>query len=359
MKHLILILSTIFASFSFAQSTLSIFNNGGQQFYVILNGIKQNSVPQTNVTVSGIQNGPYSVKLIFADGKTGDIDKNFLIDEPSLITTRVVFKKGKGKLQLIGMEPSSGSQAPAQNAVVYRPTDQTVYSDAPAPAPVVNTPNTSVNMSGNNGSVGQTVTTNQSINTNNSNTGQPGNVGINMNVNIQDPTLNNGQGGMNISVNMSGTGNQTQQSSSTIQTSETTVVTSTNMTNGAGGSQSAAVKPTQTPPSSANTNNQSVSSVKCQNILADEKKLISDLKKLNFEADRKEQLEKDMVAHCMTAAQACELISIFTFESDRLDLAKYFYVRTIDKEVALSKFMDLFTFDSNKVEFREFSRTVK
>ena len=34
-----------------------------------MNGIKQNSVAQTNVVVSSIKNGGYSVKLIFEDGK--------------------------------------------------------------------------------------------------------------------------------------------------------------------------------------------------------------------------------------------------------------------------------------------------
>ncbi|MFN5678840.1 MAG: hypothetical protein ACK46P_00860, partial [Flavobacteriia bacterium] len=110
-----------------AQSNLSIFNNNGQQFYVVLNGIRQNSKPETNVQVSQIKNGSYAVKVIFADGKTPDIDKNFMIDAPYDITARIVFKKGKGKLQLMGQEPTHGV---IQEAVVYRPTDAAVYSDA-------------------------------------------------------------------------------------------------------------------------------------------------------------------------------------------------------------------------------------
>ncbi|MFN4878541.1 MAG: hypothetical protein ACK5H3_00690, partial [Flavobacteriia bacterium] len=110
-----------------AQSNLSIFNNNGQQFYVVLNGIRQNSKPETNVQVSQIKNGSYAVKVIFADGKTPDIDKNFMIDAPYDITARIVFKKGKGRLQLMGQEPTHGV---IQEAVVYRPTDAAVYSDA-------------------------------------------------------------------------------------------------------------------------------------------------------------------------------------------------------------------------------------
>jgi hypothetical protein len=129
LKNIPLLLFTLLLHTAYSQSNLTIFNNNGQPFYVILNGIRQNTVAQTNVSVTGIKDGSYSVKLIFADGKTSDIDKNFFIDAPSDITTRVIFKKGKGKLQLIGIVPTKGSlQDPA--AVAYRPTDVSVYTDA-------------------------------------------------------------------------------------------------------------------------------------------------------------------------------------------------------------------------------------
>jgi len=108
-----------------AQSNLTVFNNGGQKFYLIMNGIKQNSVAQTNVVVSGIKNGGYSVKLIFEDGKTKDIDKNFFLDTPQDVTTRVVFKKGVGKLQLVSMEPVAGTVA--AGSVTYRPDNTAVF----------------------------------------------------------------------------------------------------------------------------------------------------------------------------------------------------------------------------------------
>ena len=169
---------------SFSQSNLTIFNNGGQQFYVILNGIKQNSVPMTNVSVGGIKNGSYSVKMIFADGKTADIDKNFFIDAPSDITTRVIFKKGKGKLQLIGMEPTIGANT-AQGVITYRPDNTAIYSDA------VTT---------------QTVTTQQTTTTTNSGTtnGSNGNVAIIQSGNAQSGSTQNGSVNMNGTINTNG-----------------------------------------------------------------------------------------------------------------------------------------------------------
>ena len=73
MKNIFLLILVASSFATFSQSNFTVFNNGGQSFYVILNGIKQNSLPQTNVVVGGLKNSAYAVKLIFADGKTADI----------------------------------------------------------------------------------------------------------------------------------------------------------------------------------------------------------------------------------------------------------------------------------------------
>ena len=57
MIHLLSALSIVLFSVAFGQSNITVFNNGGQQFYVILNGVKQNFQPMTNVVVSGLKNG--------------------------------------------------------------------------------------------------------------------------------------------------------------------------------------------------------------------------------------------------------------------------------------------------------------
>ncbi len=105
-----LFLSIIFfACVGFSQNcSFTIFNNSGQQFFVIMNGIKQNSIPQTNVKVSGMSLGAYSVKVIFADGKTGDLDKNVYFTEGGDHLARILIKGKKRKLQYFGV--SDGSQ---------------------------------------------------------------------------------------------------------------------------------------------------------------------------------------------------------------------------------------------------------
>ena len=411
---------------SFGQSTLTIFNNGGQQFYVILNGIKQNSAPQTNVSVSGINNGSYSVKLIFADGKTRDIDKNFMLDEPSFVTTRVIFKKGKGKLQMIGMEPANGQNGTGTN-IIYRPNNSAVYSDAVVtqtvttntqqttiPANTQQNGTTTINTSGSgqnqssgtttintqtttsdptmqNGNVGINMnvngTTNQNsqsgtttINTQtttNDPTMQNGNMGINMNVNVTDPTMNNGQGGVNMSINMSGTGvgtNTTINETQTVnQTTTTTVTTNGTQTTTSGGTQTITTNTNMngqstntnvntTPNTSVNSSsNEVVSSatsqnfVSCQKIMGDVNVYLKDLEEFDFEDDKMDLTKKDFVGTCMTASQAYKLVEIYAFEENRLEIAKYLYPRIIDKDNAKT-IIPFFTFDSTKLEFREFIR---
>lgn len=398
MKKITTLLFLFVCLISFGQSTLTIFNNGGQQFYVILNGIKQNSTPQTNVSVSGINNGSYSVKLIFADGKTGDIDKNFMLDEPSFVTTRVIFKKGKGKLQLIGMEPANGQNGTGTN-IIYRPNNSAVYSDAvvtqtvttntqqtTTPANTQQNGNVTINTSGNGqqtstttnaGSgqsqqVGGTTTINtQQTTTTTDPTMQNGNVGINMNVNVTDPTMNNGQDGVNMSINMSGTGvgtNTTVNETQTVnQTTTTTVTTNGTQTTTSGGTQTISTNTnlngqnTNTNTNVNNGSNQVVSSatsqnfVSCQKIMGDVNVYLKDLEQFNFEEDKMDLTKKDFVGTCMTASQAYKLVEIYTFEANRLEIAKYLYPRIIDKDNAKT-IIPLFTFDATKLEFREFIR---
>lgn len=370
MKFILTLSQLILFSVVFSQSTITVFNNGGQQFYVILNGIKQNSLPQTNVAVSGITNGSYSMKLIFSDGKTMDIDKNFFIEEPSYITTRVVFKKGKGKLQLIGIEPASGQQT--ENNVAYRPNNSAIFSDAVVMTTESITTNASVTQSGQNNSnenaqinqsstigngnssenvnfnmnvnaSGQnnensaSETVNMSININGSENGE--NMGMNMSINVTENGTTSGSENIDMNLNMSGTGIQNQQ---TTQTTQTTI-NQTNVVSGNGQGQVI----------QQNSNQTNNSVITCSDILGDSKSYVVELNEFTFDEDKKELVIKDFKGKCLTASQAYEIIEVFTFEADRLELSKYMHHRIIDKENSKS-LMKLFTFDSTKLEFREY-----
>jgi hypothetical protein len=390
----ILLFSLLFTfSALHAQSNLSIFNNNGQSFYVVLNGIRQNSKPETNVQVAQIKNGSYAVKVIFADGKTPDIDKNFMIDAPYDITTRIVFKKGKGKLQLMGMEPTQGV---IQEAVVYRPTDAAVYSDAtttiqtmPASGSTTIQTTGTGNTAGINMNVNVSETPNTTIQTSNTNTATTTttttgtipdeNVNLNMNLSL---------GGVNVNFNAnasatgSGTGlgtgvsvtETTTSSSTTTTTSSSSVLTSTAGSNGTAnqGSNQVSANIQLNGNSQVAQNQQNVQQqqqqqqmitqvqqaplsnrVNCTKTMNRLEAFKVELQDQSFEEDRLEALQLSMKSTCLTTAQAEQLLDLFTFDENRLEVAKYLSDRLTDRDNAGALAKKL-TFDSSKMEYRRY-----
>lgn len=347
MKSFFLFGATLLTTFLNAQSNLSVFNNNGQPFYVVLNGIRQNSKPETNVQVSQIKNGSYAVKVIFADGKTPDIDKNFMIDAPFDITTRIVFKKGKGKLQLMGMEPTHGV---IQEAVVYRPNDAANYSDA-----VVNmnmniqeTPNSTIQTSN---------TTNTTTTTTTNGTIPDENVNLNMNLSV---------GGVNVNLNANasatglGTGTTvTETTSSTTSISSTTTTSSNSVSTNTGMNATPNNMSNQVNTNlqmNGNSQLQPVdhsSRVNCTKTMNRLEAFKTELQDQSFEEDRLEALKLAMKTTCLTTAQAEQLLDLFTFDENRLEVAKYLADRLTDRDNAGALAKKL-TFDSNKMEYRRY-----
>ncbi len=413
------IVSFLFFFAAFSQSNFTVFNNNGQAFYVILNGIKQNSLPQTNVYVSGLKNGAYSTKLIFSDGKTPDIDKNFFIDAPSDITTRIIFKKGKGKLQLLSMEPTQG--ALQQTGVVYyRQDNYAVYSDAPVSSQVVqqtipdqsnqsniqvsgnqqqNTMNTNGQVNGNvnlNMNVGLNtgITTNTSTattttTTSTQSTSENINLNVGMNVNgggiaTQTQTENvNMNVGMNVNsggittqtqtenVNMNGMNTTTQNGASNVNVGVTTSGVSTTVqppngnvnisVNGSGtntsyhNNQNNSYNQSNQVNQQTAINSNSTTSVICSKTFTDLQDYLVDLKSITFEEDKVETIKKDFAATCLMANQAVEIVKILTFEANRFEIATYLYDRMFDKNNG-RLLTPLFTFEATKNDYRDYMR---
>ena len=345
MKTILLFSVLVIFSALNAQSNLSIFNNNGQSFYVVLNGIRQNSKPETNVQVSQIKNGSYAVKVIFADGKTPDIDKNFMIDAPYDITARIIFKKGKGKLQLMGQEPTHGV---LQEAVVYRPTDAAYYSDAVVvntqttpvqttttiqTPPVQNTttiqtpPNTTI----------QTLNTNTTTTTTTTGTVPDENVNLNMNLSV---------GGVNVNLNANASGTGLGTGATITETTTSSSMTTTTQTNNQVNAQhQQVIAQVQQAPLSSRVN--------CTKTMNRLEAFKVELQDQSFEEDRLEALQLAMKSTCLTTAQAEQLIDLFTFDENRLEVAKYLSDRLTDRDNAGALAKKL-TFDSSKMEYRRY-----
>jgi len=411
MKLILSVFITLVSVFSMAQSNLTIFNNGGQQFYAILNGIKQNSQPQTNVYISGIKNGGYSLKIIFADGKTADVDKNIFLEEASDITTRITFKKGKGKLQLVSIVATEGLISPG--AVVYRPSDAAVYSDAVVLTTIVQTtttqttnensnmntqvPTTNPNANMNTTGMSQTQSTqsgNVGMNVNLNANGidpnmQNGNVGISINVSGMDPNMQNGNMGVNMNVNATGmeqqvnpnpnanvnvnvnasgmtqtvtpsnnaninmnvnaNGMNTQQTAG--QTSITTTTTTT--TTNSGGNVNYQTNNQQNQINTQANVNISGAIIACNRTLNNLPTFLEELKDQSFEDDRIESVKLALNSTCLTTEQAGKIVELFTFDENKLEVAKFLSDRLMDRENATA-LVKLMTFDSNKMEYRKY-----
>jgi hypothetical protein len=382
-----------------SQSNLSIFNNGDYAFHIMLNGIKQNQFPQKNVTISNISSGGHALKVVFANGASADIDKKLYLNEPSDIRMSIEFKKGVGKLKIISYEPTKGAQV---NSLAFRPNDSVVYGDAPITnqnqqtvqnqetilnnasnsSNINSSSNSSMNNSNNSTTTVTTTTTNSlnqtptngninvsigmnETNTNTSNqTTSNGNVNLNidgsgMNMNVVDPLT--GQGiNMNVNMNMSEVGNSntnTQSHSSTTVTTTSTSITTTGQSNQISTPNNQTISNSNSNNSAPNQNNSIKGSarINCSKVLSNFDNYLNGIKELSFESDQVEAIKKDLEFTCVTSIQAFKIVEILTFESNRLDIAKYLSDRMSNRDKA-GELIELFTFESNKVEYKNYIR---
>ena len=81
---------------TFAQGNLVFFSEGGESFYVILNGQRYNDQPQTNVKVTDLKPQAYACKVIFSDQGLGTVDKK-VYPEAGMETTYQIKRKAESK----------------------------------------------------------------------------------------------------------------------------------------------------------------------------------------------------------------------------------------------------------------------
>ncbi len=165
-------------------NNLIVYSQDGLKFSVILNGIRQNNEPQTNVKVTGLNATNYQVKVIFAN-KMPDLDQNaYLMDggEPTHnteYTYAVAMVKDKYKLKFKSASPISGAvSSPQQTVVIYTPVEL-VGTRTTQTTTTTNSVGTNTNM--NNANIGMNVNGNGMMGMN-----------VNINVNDMDGGMNNG-----------------------------------------------------------------------------------------------------------------------------------------------------------------------
>lgn len=306
---LLLLLMTMvqFSSYAQLKTNLVFFSEQGERFTVILNGIRQNATPETNVKVTDLIAPNYKVKIIFEDQTLGQLDKNLTFNQGTE-TTFVIKRNNKNEYVLRWMSEVPVAQAlpPSQGQQVV------VYTTQPAPAPAT---------------VTQTTTTV----TETYNEPQQGNVS--MGININDPEL-----GVNFNVNVNGgaVSSGTQVSGTQTTTTYTTTTTTTSGYSEPQPVQQAYVMPGYNGP------------IGCPYPMSpgDFQGVKQSIASKSFDDTRLTIAKQVIASNCLLSDQVKEIMLLFSFEDTRLELAKYAYGYTYDIG-NYYRLNDAFTFESS------------
>jgi hypothetical protein len=307
MKRTFILLTLALFSFivKAQMSNLIFFSEQGERFSVILNGVLQNSKPETNIKVTDLPSPSYKLKIIFEDTKLPQIDKNLMYKQ-GFETTFVIKKNNKGEYVARWMNDVPLAQAlpPSQEQSVI------VYTTTPA--------------------VQQTTTVTQSQTT----TMNEGAGGAAIGISVNDADL-----GVNINMNVNGNGMEGSTQSTTYSTT-TTTTTSTG--------EPLQTYPTNPPPQQAYVMPGYNGPYGCVYPMSpqDFNSAKQSIAGKSFE-DSKLTIAKQIInTNCLLSAQVKEIMLLFLFEDTRLDLAKYAYGYTWDIG-NYYKLNDAFTFESS------------
>lgn len=310
-KLLILMLSLTACTNLFAQnSNLIFFTENGERFTVILNGVRQNNSPETNVKITDLPAPSYKLKVIFDDTNLGQIDKNLMFNQGMESTFVIKLnKKNEYIVRWMNEAPIAQTFPPASNQQVVVYTTQ-----APPPSTTTQT----------------TTTVSESY-------GQLHQGKVSMGININDR-----ESGVNINMNVNGGGLY---DGSQVTTSQTTTSYSTTTTTAGYPTpvQQAYVLPGYNGP------------VGCPYPMhpSDFQSVKQSIASKTFDDTRLTIAKQVISSNCLLSDQVKEIMLLFTFEDTRLELAKHAYGYTFDIG-NYYRLNDAFDFESSIEELNEF-----
>jgi hypothetical protein len=308
-----------------AQSTNTIlFTENGEKFTAILNGVRQNDKPETNVKITGLNAEFYKLKIIFDNKSLGDKNFNLALELGSE-TSYCIKKNAKGEYVLRFVSTVPLAQAPAtspgQPVIVYHANPVSNTS-----VPTASTTTTQ-----------QTQTTITTTTTEQSN---PDQVNMNMGVKVDDST-----GSININVSASD-GETSPGNTQVLQTTTTTTTIIQGNTATPEVAPAPAILPGYTGP------------IGCPMpwSASDFEELKQSIKSKSFE-DTKMEIAKQVIGQqCLLVTQVKEIIQLFSFEESKLEFAKFAHRHTYDLGNYF-KINDVFTFESTIEELNEYIKS--
>lgn len=113
---------------SFGQTTSNfvVFSEDASLFYVIVNGIKQNVEPKSNVKITGLTSPNNQVTIVFANEKLGSLKKNIFFQEMGVEATAKITNTKKGlKLRYFGEVPIASAASTNAWTTTYSTSEPT------------------------------------------------------------------------------------------------------------------------------------------------------------------------------------------------------------------------------------------
>ena len=315
----------------FPTSNLTIFSEDGNRFFLILNGVRQNEVAQTNVRIEELPQPYYNCKIIFENKALNDISKNALmLTDADGIHQDVTYKikadnKGKQVLRWQSFVPAQQNMIRPSNCTVYRfgNPNQVIFGPG-----MVETQTTTVVTERNRGNGGGL----------NMNVGGAG-VGLNMNIVDGGVGVNMNVGGSGVGLNVQFDDPQTNMQQTTTTTRTTTTTTSTRPNQPVYYNE-----PAQVVQGCANTypmNARDFESAK------------QTIKNENFDETRLDLAKQIASSNCLNTNQIIDICSLITFEASKLEFAKFGYEHCVDPRNYF-KVANSFTFSSSKQELNSY-----
>jgi len=343
MKKLIItpLLLFIFSTAIMAQSSkISVFSEDGEKFWVVINGIRQNDKPQTNVKVEGLDQPNYKVKVIFEDDKIKAVDKSVMtrdVDDKPTYCTYSLRKNKKGEMLLKmnsyqPLEEDNNMKKPEDQAVVTYRTDEKVSNEVSAGGANVKV---GIRVEEGEHTDFQPEGMSTEIKTSGNSDGA--------NISIQTQGGADGMQGLNVDFKVVDFKDAASGTSTTTTTKTTTTKTTTTKTGG------------QVQNTASNSSQENTATKGCRGPVAaaDFGSMKASLAKQTFEETRL-KVSKDIIKrNCFSTSQVKELMELFTFEKNKLEIAKYSYNFCTD-QANYYQLNDAFTFSSSVDELTEF-----
>ncbi|MEI6555680.1 MAG: DUF4476 domain-containing protein [Paludibacter sp.] len=322
MKRLFLIGFAFMATFALKAQTsnLNFFTEQGERFSLIIDGILQNKIPQTNILVTELPATKFKIKIVFENKTMADLDKYIYLSHDKQ-SSYVITRNSSGYYMIRFLKDISIAEAAApsmsQSVISYHSEPETSTTTTSTTTVVKNNPNQGIGF------------------------------------NVQDPVTG---ANINMNVNVGGLGEELSNSSISTTTTTTTRSTGT-VINGSTYSERDAE-----PERHHEHHNKDKYVLQGYNgiygcqmpmFVGDFESAKKSISSKSFE-DSKLTIAKQIIqSNCLLSTQVKEILLLFSFEETRLTFAKFAYAYTLDLG-NYYKLNDAFTFESSIDELNKY-----